>query len=614
MAGAVTEGTGPRPATRWREISLYVATGALSLLLLVPVLRLDKADLRVPLQSSGDAAFYQGVIIRPLMTQPWYIVNSDLGAPYGLELYDYPAGTDTLLYLVMKPIAVLTRDSAVTLNIFYLLTYPLVAVGMLFAARSLGLRRTTSVAVSLLFAFLAYHLLRGEAHVALSAYFMLPPGLIVALRNERWSGPDGQAGSGTARAVSRFGWARPLRTKRFAGVCLVGVVFGLTGVYYALFFVIMLLLMGALAAVRRRTWSLLVAPALTSLAVAATVYASNLPTVLYQWRHGPNLSGAIRGFFDAEVLGLRPIQLILPNSGHAIMSWRQTARVYDGLLSAVNPLLVNESRTATLGVIAAAGFVVLVIWALLRLRAPENGPEAWRRMPDLAGINLAMLVLGTVGGLGFTIAFFVTPVLRGYNRVSVVIAMVSLLAVGGMLDSLADRWRGMPKWVPAAVAVVLVVGGVLDQTSRLWVPDYAATKSTNSIQREFARSAQEALPERAMVFQLPFVTFPGNDRPLPDDFAEYDLLIPYTYSDGLRWSFPSMRGRGPSEWQRSVADSPVPAMVRRLREADFSAVYVDREGFEDGGDEVVRDLRDELGEPIVESEDGRMMLWALDRS
>ena len=71
-----------------------------------------------------------------MMSQPWYHVNpSPLGPERARTLADFPTGTDSLLYLMMKAIALFTRDAAMTINFFYLLTFPLTALAMLFAAR-----------------------------------------------------------------------------------------------------------------------------------------------------------------------------------------------------------------------------------------------------------------------------------------------------------------------------------------------------------------------------------------------------------------------------------------------------------------------------------------------
>jgi phosphoglycerol transferase len=583
----------------WTEVALYAATAIASLLILVLVLRLDLSDLRVPLYPAGDAAFYQGVIIRPLITQPWYIVNPELGAPHGFVLFDFPVGTDSLLILIMKFLAVVTRDSAVSLNLFYYLTYPLTVVTTLWAARSLGLRRSTSAAVALLFAYIPYHLIRAEAHLTLAAYFMLPIALIIALR--------------PGHPTSKSDWRPLLTSRRFLWRCLASLAIGLTGVYYAFFYVIMLAVVAVRRAAVRRDWRMLVTPAILAAIVGVTVYAANLPTVIYQAANGKNDEAVTRSASDSEWYALRPIQLVLPILGHRVGHLNADADAYQKFLAALNPVLDNETRTASLGMIGVVGLVLLFVWLVVGPREPRAGPVAWRRMSDLASINIVFLLLGTVGGLGFMIAWWVTPILRGYNRVSVAIGMLALLVVGAALDRFWDSRPKLPKWLPWLVVVCLVAFGVWDQTTPQLIPDHAAAKVANTSDRAFAAAAQKALPTGSSVFQLPFVTFPGSDptNQLPASYGVYDMLVPYEYSFGLKWSFPAMRGRPDADWQRSVAQLPVPQMLSTLQQAGFSAVYVDRDGYSDNGAAMEASLTAALGAPVARSSDDRRLLWRM---
>jgi phosphoglycerol transferase len=583
----------------WATVALYVATAVASLLILVVVLRLDLSDIRVPLYPAGDTAFYQGVIIRPLITQPWSVVNPELGAPHVFNLYDFPVGTDSLLTLIMKLLAVVTRDSAVTLNLFYFLTYPLTAMTMLWAGRTLGLRRSTAVAVALLFAFLPYHLIRAEQHLALSAIFMLPIALVIAMR------PGHPDSSKDLRSM--------LTGRVFLLRCLASVAIGLSGVYYAFFYVVMLAVIAGRRAVMNRNWLVLIAPAVLAAIVAITVYSANLPTVVYQAANGPNPEAVNRTTAESELYALRPIQLLLPVLGHRNAGLAVEAQAYQTLLGQISPGLDNESRTAALGFIGAFGFVLLLVWLAAGPREPRAGPVAWRRMADLSSLNIVLLLVGTVGGFGFMIAWWLTPVLRGYNRISIMIGMVALLAVGAWLDRMWDTRPTLPKWLPVLVAVVLVAFGVWDQSSLGLLPDYAGNKAANVADRAFAASADKALPAGSSVFQLPFVSFPGADptNPLPAGYGEYDMIVPYEYSFGLKWSFPSMRGRPDADWQRSVAQLPVPQMLSTLQQAGFSAVYVDRNGYADHGAAMEASLTAALGAPVARSSDDRRLLWRL---
>ena len=57
------------------------------------------------------------MLIRNLLDGGWVNTNSSLGAPFGQELYDFPLGTDNLNLLVLKVLAVVTRDPAVAMNL-----------------------------------------------------------------------------------------------------------------------------------------------------------------------------------------------------------------------------------------------------------------------------------------------------------------------------------------------------------------------------------------------------------------------------------------------------------------------------------------------------------------
>jgi phosphoglycerol transferase len=219
-----------------------------------------------------------------------------------------------------------------------------------------------------------------------------------------------------------------------------------------------------------------------------------------------------------------------------------------------------------------------------------------------------MLIVGASWGLGFLISFWVTTVLRGYNRTSIVISMLALLAVGAVVDWYCRRFADR-KWVAVAVALVLLGVGLVEQTSPANVPAYAANSTAYRTDLRFGSAVQKALPAGSMVFQLPYVQFPGAAAVLPAGFGDYDHLLPYIYSDGLRWSFGAMRGRANAKWQADVSALPVPRMLERIKSAGFSAVYVDRLGYTDHGKQIVADLTAALGKPAVKSSDGRMLLW-----
>ncbi len=159
-----------------------LGTAVASLVALVPVLRLWRMRPRRPVRSYGADATFNLMVVRNLLDGGWVNTNSSLGAPFGQELYDFPLGTDNLNLLVLKVLAVVTRDPAVAMNLFFLLTFPAVAVAAVLVLRRLGLSRPASFAAAVLFAFVPYHFWRGETHLFLSSYVAVPLGAFLALR------------------------------------------------------------------------------------------------------------------------------------------------------------------------------------------------------------------------------------------------------------------------------------------------------------------------------------------------------------------------------------------------------------------------------------------------
>jgi hypothetical protein len=160
---------------------------------------------------------------------------------------------------------------------------------------------------------------------------------------------------------------------------------------------------------------------------------------------------------------------------------------------------------------------------------------------------------------------------------------------------------------PAALAVVLVIG-VLDQTSKSLVPPYADAATQWRNDARFVAGAEQALPRGAMILQLPFHPFP---EALPEGtMVDYDLFKGYVHSRHLRWSYGAMKGR-PEDWTAAAATAPVSQVVPEAVAAGFAAVYVDRFGYADGGAAVEGQIREALGvsAPLTTSEDGRLVLY-----
>jgi phosphoglycerol transferase len=282
---------------------------------------------------------------------------------------------------------------------------------------------------------------------------------------------------------------------------------------------------------------------------------------------------------------MKPVQLVLPVDGHRIPALARFKERYQS-----TPPLLGEAGTS-LGLMGTVGFLALLGVVLVGRQRDQPRGELLR---VLGVLNLLMLMLGVVGGLGSWFALAVTPQIRTYARVNVVIGFLSLFALALLLERLEVRRR----WMTAVVAVVVLVAGLFDQASARAVRAYAAVKAEYRSDAELVRRIESSVPAGAMIFQLPHVSFP--EGPAVQRMDGYDTIRPYLHSRSLRWSQPAMRGRPGDAWLMAVTGREPRQLVETVSDAGFEGILVDRQGYADGGAEIEQALRGMLAvEPVV---------------
>jgi phosphoglycerol transferase len=226
-------------------------------------------------------------------------------------------------------------------------------------------------------------------------------------------------------------------------------------------------------------------------------------------------------------------------------------------------------------------------------------------------LNGAGFLLATVGGFGSLLALMLMPSIRGYNRISVYLAFLSLMALVLFLERLFRPSTDSPRRRLAyhAVLLALLAVGILDQTSPRCIPLYEELASVYHNDLEFVQAVENVLPNGAAVFQLPYLPFP--EVVPPGRMLDYDPMRGYLYSRSLRWSYGAVKGRETDRWQSETASLPLEEMVPTLIQAGFSGIYVDREGYEDRGIQVEATLWRLLNTEPVRSRDDRFFLFDL---
>ena len=498
-----------------------------------------KVNIKYPIvYDSGDlmGVFYYAKMIDEFGIR---LENPMTGGASGANMYDYPYA-DSLSFSIVKLIGLFFNNPFAIINLFYFLCSVLIALTSFYVMTRRGVDELLALSLSLLFSNSPFFQMR-YTHMWLIPYFMIPIECDIALDviDDKILGKE-QAS---------------LKNLLFIRGLVLAFMCGFTGLYYAffacvLFFSAFLIKTVKDGCVKRSVYSL---SFILSTALACLV--QYIPNIIFLSKHGSNNQGemALRGIGESELYGMKFIQLILPRGGHRLASFVRLVGKYNA-----NYPLINENMTACLGLVASLGFFIALLLII-------RNDEKQKSEPFLI---LSVFLVATIGGIGSLFSLLVRTPMRCYNRMSLIIMFLSLIVFGKSLQSAMFRIHNKKIW--AVIASVLIVIGVLDQTSTL-------SNNENVVQiiddqKSFVHKIEGQLDKKAFVFQYPYVDWPSG--------GSYKMFIGYLFSDNLRWSYGAMQGREEAVWQKQVASKSIRKMLHDITEAGYTGLYVDKQIYE----------------------------------
>ncbi|WP_344139164.1 hypothetical protein [Pedococcus bigeumensis] len=564
-----------------------VLVAVLSLLAAVQALRLWSWRPGTPLSLTGDSP--QLLMQVRAIVEGSQVQSADLvGAPFGLN-GSWFATADQLNFVTVRLLGLVTGDPVTAAVLFFVAGFPAAGLTAYWLARQLGIHRPPAVMVGTLFAVLPGHQL-WFSHLWLAAYWVVPLGVWLALRTMQ-----GQALWPPLHDLARPGPLRRPAALMALRTVVIALAVGFSDVYYVAFTLVLLAVALAIRMARTRrlvgllpgvAGALLVAlPCALSLALAvrgrsADLVTSDLP--------------AQRTIGEAERYSGKLIDLVLPWYEHRFEPFAFLTTAY----GYVAPPTVERPA---LGIVALAG-VTGLLW--LTLRNLAQGHRIPAALGSLTALLLVSLAFYTRGGLGSVVALFVTPQIRTWSRLVVLIALFGLLAIG-LWASRADRGRRFA-W-PLAAGLILL--GVLDQTNPGVAPDYQSIRATQQDLGRFTSALRQATGPGCAVFQLPVTRYP--EEPPAGAMDDYEHFLPALAStSGLSWSYGAMRGTSRADWQLALPVSDTPGLLDDLAAAGFCAVEVDRSGYATGTDPTA-DLGKALGPAAAQTRDGKLAAYSL---
>jgi hypothetical protein len=581
----------PQPATHLKALGRSTSrlkselvgaaiSASLALAGAAEVLQLWRAHLNVPIWAGGDSTLGL-MLVKNMQTTGWFQGTRELGAPFGQNLTGYPAAVGDFWNLVSLKALSTFLSPAATVNVFFILGFPVIAAVAYGCLRLLGVSRPFAAALGAVYALLPYHFLRAESHLFLSAYYALPVSCVLAV----WLYHDRLALWAKSQGMPRTSWAALASALLLAG----------TGLYYAVFTMVLLAAAGVLGSLAARKWRPFLSGCVLIALMAAALFLQALPNILHSGPPGSQTAVEGRSYGNTEFYGLKITNLLLPLGSHRIPAF---ARLHEA--TAHSP--IPGEGMETLGILGVVGLIAVALAVLMPVFHGQS--RLVRRLQPLGALAVVSLLAGTVAGLNSVIAALGFAELRAWNRISVLIGFLALAGLGHLLDAARARWSGgtlaARRLFAAGAAGLVLIVGVYDQTSPAMIPDYAgATSGWDSDQAYFAQ-VQSQLGAGASVFTLPYAPFPEN--PPIVNMGDYSHLRGYLHSN-LRWSYGGVKNEE-SEWQPVALQDGIAAALPKLVVAGFGGVYINRRGYADAGAKVESEITAVIGPqpPLVNAD------------
>lgn len=551
---------------RKNSLLYYASQPVLVLIIAAIVLRLYDYDLKVPFSYWGDSivilAFIKGIILNG-----WAWSIPQLSAPFEFSAAAFPIAT-SFDWLLIKGLSVFTSELGLIVNGFWLLTLSFSAWSATYTMQLLRVDRSLAYAGGILYALLPYAFLRNVGHLNL-VYYLVP--LIALLATHIASGFT--AVGENARRTTLLGYA----------ACTAQ---GFNYVYFSFFGVLLLTFSGLLGYAKLRTREPLKISAIAvSLLVSAT--ALNLAPSLYSWhKYGKPPDTSYKSVAEAEIYGAKLRQMVSPHSDNLIPGlghWGQRD------LAAHFPN-ENENVTARLGLVASAGFFLLLLasFGVVTIRDTKFNDA----LKSMASLSLFSFLVITVGGIGAIINIVTVPDIRAYNRFSVFIAWFSLAAIAVFFtraEETAPSTRKRRRWLP----ILLIAGFLLslyDQLldRKLMLAQQQPDSRRHQEDRRVVQKMSALLPNGGTIFQLPVAGFPIIS--VHEKMVSYDHLRPFLWSpSNFKWSSPSF-SQHHRAWQERVQKIAGADLLDALAFSGFDLIWIDRSAYKDNGNGLIADL------------------------
>lgn len=576
----------------YKEIIAVIAISVAVTAFLMHYYNIQNLDFSIPFRYIGTDEMSTLVEAKMVQETGWNIYTDRLAAPYGFDnANNIISGLHNFDTFTTKIFTLITGSYAAGVNWTFISAFYLIAIVSYIVLRNLKIKEWIAVCGAVDYALLPFIFLRNEEHLVLSCYYFVPLLVLMCL----WIYED-EKFLNVGKGFFKY--------KRNIAAIVISFFIANSGIVYWQFFGCFFLCVTVFANIVRTKKFSYIKKGVVSIGMIIVFMAIGcIPEIIDIIGGASGTAGRLRSIPDAELYGLKIIQLILPVRGHGINYLE--SRIADYNESAP---LVNENYTAYIGVIGIIGLVILLTF-MFRYKK-ETDSLLCSRLGALSELNIAAILMGTIGGLGACFFVFISQTLRGFNRISVYIAFFCITAVCLVLDYLYRKLNKRTiKYIMSIAMAVFFVMCIKEQNPDVGLPIEESTAEWNN-DKKFIAEIENSVEPGTMIYQLPYHKYPEGGT--QNEMYDFELFKGYLHSDTLKWSFGISYGTEEDVWDYETASLDISDMIAELREKGFGGIYLDRNGFDTGEWIVIEEkLGEELGIKPIVSSDGQLSFYKI---
>ncbi len=542
---------------------------------------LQNLDFSVPFRYIGTDEMSILVEAKMVKETGWNIYTDRLAAPYGFDnANNIITGLHNADTVTTKIFTVITGSYVAGVNLTFITAFYLIALISYIVIRRFNIRRWISVCGAADYAMLPFIFFRNEEHLVLSCYYFVPLLILMCM----WIYEDERF-----LALNKDFF----KYKRNIAAIIMMFLIANSGIVYWQFFGCFFLCVTGFANFVRTKKAAYIGKAFVGVAgIVIFIMIGCIPEIIDILGGASGTAGRLRSMPDAEFYGMKIIQLIMPVRGHGISYLESRIQDYNE-----NAPLVTENNTAYIGIIGVIGLVILI--SVLFKYKKEDDNINYRRICALSELNIAAILMGTIGGIGTCFFVFISQTLRGFNRISIYIAFFCILTVCIMADIIFDKVAKKSeifKYIYIIAVSIIFIMCIREQNPDIGLPIEESTAEWNN-DSQFISQIEDNMNEGDMIYQLPYHIYPEGGT--QNGMYDFELFKGYLHSDTLKWSYGMSYETEEDKWNYETSELEPAKMVEELKNKGFSGIYINRKGYET--EEQWKNLETEL-EMIVGKE------------